>query len=151
MPKLSLLGYQNKSWLNVFSHICDTWRKFLDRQQVRNEDHESFSLPVKDMLPFISVWGKWISRQIFNSYWDYPVPAKIDFITRCWLGKLFAVWKRVCTGHGQNFLANDSWHYKGAENWCYFVLICTNNSVLQFANHLGITLSLKEKLCWNQY
>lgn len=48
-------------------------------------------------------------------------------------------------GYRQKSLANDSSHYKGAENWCYFVLICTNNSVLQFANHLGINCQFEKE------
>ena len=34
---------------------------------------------------------------VLNSYLDYPVPTKIDFISRCWLGKLFAVSKKLAS------------------------------------------------------
>ena len=34
---------------------------------------------------------------VLNSYLDYPVPAKIDFLSRCWLGKLFAVSKKLAS------------------------------------------------------
>lgn len=64
--------------------------------------------------------------------------------------------EKSCPGYRQKSLANDSSRYKGAENWCYFVPICTNNSALQFANHLGINFqferktSLKSMLVWKR-
>lgn len=78
------------------------------------------------------------------------MPAKIDFITRCWLGKLFAVWKRVARVIDKNPWPMTLRSTRAPKIGVILSLFARTIQCFNLQISWKSTFALKGKRCWSQ-